>query len=138
MEGFVCNDRSVTNFTIPDNVTSIGEDAFSWCKSLKSVKISDSVTSIGEDAFDGCSDFVYYSNVKCNFPKGMHVCTPYFKSKNTLTYEEYLSFSNRIRILRKSPEVMEKILTLLLCFLRIKNNDDKNYDDIARNIIIFI
>jgi len=83
---------------------------------------------------------VYYSNVKYDFAKEVHVCTPYFKSENTLTYKEYLSFSNRIRILRKSPEVMEKILTLLLCFLKIKNREKnpRNYDDTARDIIIFV
>jgi hypothetical protein len=36
---------------IPDSVTSIGEDAFFGCESLKNVVIPDSVTSIGEGAF---------------------------------------------------------------------------------------
>jgi len=40
---------------IPDSVISIGENAFSWCESLISVKIPDSVTSIGENAFSWCS-----------------------------------------------------------------------------------
>ena len=35
-------------------VTSIGEKAFSCCKSLKSISIPRSVTSIGEKAFDEC------------------------------------------------------------------------------------
>ena len=37
--------------TIPDSVTSIGNDAFSFCESLTSITIPDSVTSIGKDAF---------------------------------------------------------------------------------------
>ena len=43
------------NFIIPDSVTSIGNSAFSNCKSLQSVTIPDSVTNIGDSAFGGCS-----------------------------------------------------------------------------------
>ncbi len=44
----------ITSVTIPNNVTSIGDDAFSYCSSLTSVTIGNSVTSIGDRAFDGC------------------------------------------------------------------------------------
>ena len=46
--------KSLTSVTIPEGVTSIGNSAFSWCKSLTSVTIPKSVTSIGEGAFYGC------------------------------------------------------------------------------------
>jgi hypothetical protein len=46
---------SLTSIVIPDSVTSIGNWAFSGCSRLTSVTIPDSVTSIGDDAFYGCS-----------------------------------------------------------------------------------
>ena len=46
---------SLTSVTIPDSVTTIGERAFSGCSSLTSVTIPDSVTTIGEGAFSSCS-----------------------------------------------------------------------------------
>ena len=43
------------NTTIPENVTSIGAEAFSGCDSLKSISIPDGVNSIGNGAFMQCS-----------------------------------------------------------------------------------
>lgn len=39
---------------IPDSVISIGNYAFSYCASMKSVTIPDSVTSIGYNALNKC------------------------------------------------------------------------------------
>ena len=46
---------SLTSVTIPDSVTTIGRFAFDDCSSLTSVTIPDSVTTIGDSAFSGCS-----------------------------------------------------------------------------------
>ena len=46
--------RSLTSITIPNSVTSIGDKAFCSCDSLTSITIPNSVTSIGEEAFHGC------------------------------------------------------------------------------------
>ena len=42
-------------YVVPKGVTSIGENAFEGCFSLKSLVIPASVTSIGSNAFSGCS-----------------------------------------------------------------------------------
>ena len=46
---------SLTSITIPNSVTSIGSYAFSGCSSLTNITIPNSVTSIGSAAFYGCS-----------------------------------------------------------------------------------
>ena len=48
----------LSEYTIPDSVTTIGYGAFAYCSSLTSVTIPDSVTTIGKSAFYGCSSLI--------------------------------------------------------------------------------
>ncbi len=47
--------KTDTSFDVPDNVTSIGDSAFSCCPSLETVTIGNNVTSIGGFAFFYCT-----------------------------------------------------------------------------------
>ena len=49
------NCTGLTSITIPDSVTSIGENAFDNCTGLTSITIPDSVTSIGGASFEQCT-----------------------------------------------------------------------------------
>ena len=50
--------KSSSTYTIPQGITTIGDSAFSYCKSLMSVTIPDSVTSIGDSAFFCCDSLI--------------------------------------------------------------------------------
>ncbi len=49
------NDES---YTIPNGVTSIGEEAFDRCWNLKSITIPNGVVWIGESAFNSCTELI--------------------------------------------------------------------------------
>lgn len=44
----------IKNYTIPNNIITIGKRAFAYCESLESIVIPNNVRSIGEEAFAGC------------------------------------------------------------------------------------
>jgi len=60
---------SLTSVSIGNGVTAIGVNAFLYCNSLTSVTIPDSVTTIRERAFDGCTSLtdVYYNGTQAQW-----------------------------------------------------------------------
>lgn len=50
--------KDLTQVTLPDSLTSIGDYAFYSCSSLVSISIPDGVTEIGNSAFCGCSKLI--------------------------------------------------------------------------------
>ena len=46
--------KSITSVVIANEITSIGDNAFSMCQNLTSITIPNSVTSIGKEAFFAC------------------------------------------------------------------------------------
>ena len=92
------NDKGVISFDGP--ITSIGDQAFYNCTSLKSVTIPNSVTSIGSSAFSGCSSLtsVTIPDSVTEIEIGaFHECTSL-----TAFYGKYASADNRCLIVNNT------------------------------------
>lgn len=64
--GAFYNCSTLTNITIPEDITSIGKYAFYGCSNLKNLELPENLTDIGQLAFSGCS-----SLESINIPKGI-------------------------------------------------------------------
>ena len=95
--------RSLTDITIPGSVTSIGNGAFCGCSSLTDITIPSSVTSIGESAFESCTDLTSITIPKSVTSIGSNVfdgCTDLtevlLEGGSTLTSENFGEVANKV------------------------------------------
>ena len=51
----LCRNTNLLSVHLPDNVSSIGEQAFYGCSSLSDLSLSSSLLSVGKEAFSGCN-----------------------------------------------------------------------------------
>ena len=73
--------KYLTTVSMPDSVTSIGNAAFAYCKSLSEITLSGNLTSIGYDAFFGCE-----SLTRITIPDGVDsIGTSAFYGCNSMT-----------------------------------------------------
>ncbi len=81
----------LTSIAIPNSVTSIGEDAFSYC-SMTSVAIGNGMTTISESAFEGCDGLT-----KAEFASVESLCEIDFKDygANPLNYAHHLYINGK-------------------------------------------
>ncbi len=81
------SETPITSVYIPSSVTSIGEQAFTGCTSLKEVIIPASVTYIGKGAFSGCTSLetvIFEDESKISFVGGWAFQgTPWLENQQT-------------------------------------------------------
>ena len=56
IEGAFSNNPTIRKVILPETVSTIGRDAFSFCRNLETVHIPDKTTHIEKDAFWGCKN----------------------------------------------------------------------------------
>ena len=78
--------KGLTSVTIPTSVTSIGDFSFCGCSGLTSVTIPTSVTSIGYRAFSACSNIItvnWNATICANFE---YIYRPFYELTNITTF----------------------------------------------------
>ena len=75
---------SLTSITLPDSMTSIGEEAFNCCPFLATVTIPSNVTSIGDMAFYNCTSLTNFTVASGNSNYSSENGVLFNKDKTTL------------------------------------------------------
>ena len=98
-----CDNSNIKKVVIEEDVTSIGNGAFSGCSSLTDITIPSSVTSIGESAFESCTDLTSITIPKSVTSIGSNVfggCTALtevlLEGGSTLTSENFGEVANKV------------------------------------------
>ena len=98
-----CDNSNIKKVVIEEDVTSIGNGAFSGCSSLTGITIPSSVTSIGESAFESCTDLTSITIPKSVTSIGSNVfggCTALtevlLEGGSTLTSENFGEVANKV------------------------------------------
>ena len=81
--------RSLTRVTIPNSITSIRDETFYGCSTLTSLTIPNSVTSIGDNAFYGCSSLTSITIPNSVTSIGFHAfsgCSNIIEIENGICY----------------------------------------------------
>ena len=80
---------SLTNITIPNSVTQIGNSSFQNCYSLANIAIPNGVTSIGSSAFQAC-----YSLSSITIPNTLtSISANTFNSNSSITKYDFSSYN---------------------------------------------
>lgn len=65
------NCQAITNFTVPETITTIGYNAFENCSNLEWIKLSHGLTSIKSEAFNGCNKlYEVFNPTSLNIQRG--------------------------------------------------------------------
>ncbi len=101
-EIFICSDRELKEFTIPESVEKVNDYAFSLCYYIDTINIPDSVTQIGNKAI-GCS--IRETSAATFKPK-----TKIIGNKNSAAYE--YAKANDIAFFTEKPYLNNETVTL--------------------------
>lgn len=75
---------SITSITIPNSVTTIGEEAFSGCSNLSNITIPNSVNIIGDGTFSGCRNITTVTITILNSTSDIDYIIDLFEECNNL------------------------------------------------------
>ena len=113
--GAFANCTSLTKLTLPDSLTSIGDGAFNRCSGLTQLTLPNSITSIGQYAFAGCSGLTKLTlpnsltSIGDGAFSGCSGLTGELTLPNSLTSIGSGAFANCINAIIHVPETIETI-----------------------------